>query len=107
MVEQISWWVGLRRLAGMPAVGSGKSLLPLLVAVSSVLCPYPSFPRYARCTWIRWQHASVRRWASSIPRAVAHLVQAAVLGSRVAQSNLWGHLLPNNSVKPKLLRNSA
>ena len=107
------WWskcVGGRRFgefAGVHAVGSGQQSSPLLMAVSSVLRLGTSFPRCARCGWLRWHHASLHRWASSIPQAVAHSVQAAVLGSMVAPSNLCGHSLPNNSFKPKLLRNSA
>ena len=107
------WWskcvVGCRfsEFAGVYAVGSGQQSSPLLVAVSSVLRLGTSFPRCARCSWLRWYHAPLHRWASSIPQAVANLIQAAVLGSMVAPSNLCGHSLPNNSFKPKLLRNSA
>ncbi|MCW1984175.1 hypothetical protein FHY25_004259 [Xanthomonas arboricola] len=93
--------------AGVHAVGSGQQSSPLLVAVSSVLRLATSFPRCARCSWLWWYHAPLHRWASSLPQAVAHSVQAAVLGSMVAPSNLRGHSLPNNSFKPKLLRNSA
>ena len=91
----------------MHAVGSGQQSSPLLVAVSSALRLGTSFPRCARYSWLRWYHAPLHRWASSIPQAVANLIQAAVLGSMVAPSNLRGHSLPNNSFKPKLLRNSA
>lgn len=107
------WWskcVGGCRFgefAGVHAVGSGQQSSPLLVAVSLVLRLGTSFPRCARRTWLRWHHAPRRRWASSVPQAVAHSAQAAVLGSMVAPSNLCGHSLPNNSFKPKLLRNSA
>ncbi|MBB4133404.1 hypothetical protein GGR62_004235 [Xanthomonas campestris] len=107
------WWskcVGGCRFggfAGMHAVGSGQQSSPLLVAVSWVLRLATSFPRCARCSWLRWHHAPLHCWASSIPQAVANSVQAAVLGSMVAPSNLCGHSLPNNSFKPKLLRNSA
>ncbi|CDF62023.1 hypothetical protein XFF4834R_chr25160 [Xanthomonas citri pv. fuscans] len=89
------------------AVGSGQQSSPLLVAVSSMLRPRTLLPRCARCTWLRSHHAPRRSWASSIPQAVAHSVQAAVLGSKVAPYNLRAHSLPNNSFKPKLLGNSA
>ncbi|SOU09267.1 hypothetical protein LMG19145_00350 [Xanthomonas arboricola pv. fragariae] len=107
------WWskcVGgccFGEFAGVHAVGSGQQSSALLVAVSSVLRPRTSLPRCAHCICLREQPAPGRRWASSIPQAVAHSVKAAVLGSRVAPSNLRDHSLPNNSFKPKLLRNSA
>ena len=91
----------------MHVAGSGQQSSPLLVAVSSVLRLGTWFRRCARCSWLRWHHAPLHRWASSIPQAVAHSVQAAVLGSMIAPSNLRGHSLPNNSFKPTLLRNSA
>ncbi|UDI81988.1 hypothetical protein XCM_13360 [Xanthomonas citri pv. mangiferaeindicae] len=81
------WWskcVGGCRFgefAGVHAVGSGQQSSPLLVGVSSVLRLGTSFPRCARCSWLRWHHATLHRWASSIPQAVAHSVQAAVLGA--------------------------
>ena len=91
----------------MHAVGSGQQSSPLLVAVSRCF----ALVRRSRAALVAVGFGGVTRHcfagASSIPQAVANLIQAAVLGSMVAPSNLRGHSLPNNSFKPKLLRNSA